>query len=153
VERENAELREKLTAMAEGQPRWPMPEGFAIAEVGDALTVLWRWFDAMHIGVLMFAVVWDAFLLVWYFAPNPTGDVIHYLFPIGHIIYVEQRLSSSRTGTRETHVLCAIDRTGRQRTLVQGRLVKDANVARWLKVELERRLKMFDARAVVGSVR
>jgi hypothetical protein len=199
AERENEALRKRLTDMVERQPRLPLPERFVVAEVGGTLTVRWRWFETVHISILVFAVAWDAFLANWYFGLHVKDDVMHYLFPIAHVafgiaisyfaitglvnrtvitasrdrlivahgplpwpgsgtyaradldqLYVEPKVSSGRRGTTETYVLCAIDRTGRKRTLVKG--LKDVGAARWLELELEPRLGIADGPAVTGSV-
>lgn len=87
AERENEALKEKLAALAEGQPRprVPVPERYVVTEVGDTLTVRWRWFEATHLFIFFFAITWDAFLVNWYFGLHVRNDLMHYLFPIAHV--------------------------------------------------------------------
>jgi hypothetical protein len=64
----------------------PRPPGMIEQQLGNTWTVTWRWFTSDVIGLLVFAVAWDAFLVFWYsMAFGTRGPWIAKVFPIGHV--------------------------------------------------------------------
>ena len=47
-------------------PPAPRPEGWTVEERGGAVAVSWRWWSAKVLFLAVFAVGWNAFLIVWY---------------------------------------------------------------------------------------
>jgi hypothetical protein len=89
LEREVAQLRrpKKGRRDAERDVDTPIPERFRVDHTDRELRVSWRWFKALkHIPLLLFVIVWDAVLVVWYAAvPFTDGGLIALLFPLGHV--------------------------------------------------------------------
>jgi hypothetical protein len=80
-----------------GQPRLtraarrPMPSHLEVERRGDTLTVSWAWWSPLYILLGVFALAWDAFLVVWYSlafqAIDDLGAVVSvmFLFPLLHV--------------------------------------------------------------------
>lgn len=43
-----------------------LPRGFKLDTTGDRLHITWRWWNASHLFIMLFAAFWDAFMVVWY---------------------------------------------------------------------------------------
>jgi hypothetical protein len=95
AERRAAELQKQLDAAQRAREAddanepldVPIPQKFVVDRRGDSLSVSWRWYRAaQHLPLFAFCIAWDAFLVYWYFAPEP-GEVgwLHYVFPIAHV--------------------------------------------------------------------
>lgn len=54
---------------------------------GGRCTIYWRWFTPMHLGMLIFCIAWDSFLIFWYsMALGGHGaPCVMIIFPIGHV--------------------------------------------------------------------
>jgi hypothetical protein len=48
------------------EPPIPMPNGFNVIREGGGITITRKWFSPTHIFLLVFAVVWNAILLVFF---------------------------------------------------------------------------------------
>jgi hypothetical protein len=84
-------LTPAAAAAADDRPL-PIPARFLLASDSTrALDVSWRWWRAQHVGLLLFCIAWDAFIIFWYsvaiFGPHKSGgmDLIAVIFPIGHV--------------------------------------------------------------------
>jgi len=69
------------------RPEVPLPEKFEVSSRPSELVVQWRWFGAQYIGLALFCVAWDAFLVFWYSTALRTGQAfsIMTIFPIAHV--------------------------------------------------------------------
>ena len=68
------------------RPEVPMPERFRVGRRGKDLIVTWRWFKPVALFLLLFAVAWDSFLVVWYtLALEDGAPLFAILFPLGHV--------------------------------------------------------------------
>lgn len=47
------------------RPPVPMPERFEIAETGSALRITYQWFNWTYVMLMVFAVFWNGFMVVW----------------------------------------------------------------------------------------
>ncbi|MFC1878612.1 hypothetical protein ACFLZW_01740 [Chloroflexota bacterium] len=64
----------------------PRPEGITIRKQGDRLRITWRWFSAKYLGLLLFVIIWNAFLCFWYgIAFTSDGPWIMFVFPLLHV--------------------------------------------------------------------
>ena len=43
-----------------------LPRGFKLDTAGDRLHITWRWWNASHLFIMVFAAFWDTFMVVWY---------------------------------------------------------------------------------------
>ena len=62
----------------------PLPEGVSMSEQAGMLRLEARWFRPMLFIYLVFCIVWNTFLVLWYMQPGNTED-IGALFPILHV--------------------------------------------------------------------
>ena len=68
----------------------PMPVGIKVDAWGSELTIVRRWFSQVFLMLIFFCVVWDGFLVFWYFLISSTGDsgafkLVFMLFPMLHV--------------------------------------------------------------------
>jgi hypothetical protein len=64
----------------------PRPPQMRVEEWGGAWRVSWRWFKWDYVGLLLFCVFWDGFLVFWYtLAFTQGGPLLMKLFPILHV--------------------------------------------------------------------
>ena len=69
----------------------PRPQRLNVTEEGRSLRVSWRWFTMASLGLLLFCVLWDSFLVTWYaaaFGRTDSGSETPWMmvvFPIGHV--------------------------------------------------------------------
>lgn len=64
----------------------PQPGRIRVEDWGGDLRLHWRWFSPKAVFILFFAIVWDGFLVFWYFmAFTQNGPLIMKLFPIIHV--------------------------------------------------------------------
>lgn len=64
-----------------------MPRGVVVHEMGSRLRITRRWFSKATIGLLVFCVVWDGFLVFWYTAAFKEGaPLIMKIFPVLHVL-------------------------------------------------------------------
>jgi hypothetical protein len=53
---------------------------------GSSLTIVHRWFSPKYIGLVVFCVFWDGFLVFWYSMAFTTGaPLVMVLFPLIHL--------------------------------------------------------------------
>jgi hypothetical protein len=53
---------------------------------GNRLVIRWRWFTAAYLGIAVFCIAWDSFLIFWYTAAlHSHGPWLMTVFPIGHV--------------------------------------------------------------------
>lgn len=68
-----------------------IPEKLIVHDYGHELSLTWRWFKPAGLMLLPFCIVWNAFLIGWYWiafsANGPDGPFrfIMILFPIAHV--------------------------------------------------------------------
>lgn len=78
------------------RPRVALPEGMTVQPSFGRLHVTWRWFSWLRVPLLLFAVLWDSFLVFWYIiaffahrALSATGDELPalamFLVPLAHV--------------------------------------------------------------------
>jgi hypothetical protein len=64
----------------------PRPPHMRIEEWGGTWRLSWRWFKWDYVGLLLFCVFWDGFLVFWYtIAFTKGGPLMMKLFPILHV--------------------------------------------------------------------
>ncbi len=59
-----------------------------MAQKGFELELNYRWYRPIYIGLLIFTLLWDSFLIYWYSYGFTSGDempVIYFLFPLIHL--------------------------------------------------------------------
>ncbi len=68
-------------------PLATIPEGLDLLDIPDGVTIRRRWFSWLVIPLALFAVVWDSFLVFWYFAAfhMANSPLIMKIFPLGHV--------------------------------------------------------------------
>ena len=65
----------------------PIPEHIAMGYTPAGLTFTYRWFSIPYIFLAAFALLWDAFLVVWYsIAFSQDAPLIMLIFPLVHVI-------------------------------------------------------------------
>lgn len=65
----------------------PIPEHIAMEYTPAGLTFTYRWFSIPYIFLAAFALLWDAFLVVWYsIAFSQDAPLIMLIFPLVHVI-------------------------------------------------------------------
>jgi hypothetical protein len=76
------------------RPLVPQPASLLIEETGDSLEIRKRWFNPAVLFLLVFCLIWDGFLVVWYlmvlgfgFVNGPPGliGLVFAVFPLGHV--------------------------------------------------------------------
>ena len=81
-------------APAEGPRREELlvtPERISVEDTGRLWAARWRWFRPEFIGLAVFCLAWDAFLIFWYAlaaGPHKPGDGFSWLmvvFPVFHV--------------------------------------------------------------------
>lgn len=66
--------------------RAPQPPNYRIEVSGHRRRIVSRWFEYRHLGMLMFCVFWDGFLVVWYtIAFSINGPWLMVIFPLIHV--------------------------------------------------------------------
>ena len=68
----------------------PMPVGIKVDVWGSELTIVQRWFSLALLMLVFICVVWNGFLVFWYFLISSTGDsdafkLVFMLFPMLHV--------------------------------------------------------------------
>jgi hypothetical protein len=74
----------------------PVPDRFVIEELGNQLTIRYRWFHAALFFLLFFTIAWDSFLVGWYWmlTAGPFGGdpgmpmpfkLVFVIFPLAHV--------------------------------------------------------------------
>lgn len=62
-----------------------VPEKFVVTRTAEKLTVTWRWFGWYHLLLALFAIVWDAGIVVWY-SNAGEGGIMFLVAPILHVV-------------------------------------------------------------------
>src|SRR5215210_5592721 len=64
-----------------------IPEGLDLITTPQEVIIRRRWFSWMVIPMLVFAIVWDGFLVFWYSAAffGKHKEWVMILFPLGHV--------------------------------------------------------------------
>jgi len=65
-----------------------VPEGFELIETAQGTLIRRKWFSWAVIPLLLFAAMWDSFLIFWYGAAlmsDGKAPWIMILFPLGHV--------------------------------------------------------------------
>lgn len=73
------------SAYPQERPEIPMPENFAVYHVGDLLQLVRRWFTPSHIFVLLIAIFWNGFNVVFGAFSLIPGVCIMLLFQLPFI--------------------------------------------------------------------
>lgn len=68
------------------RPEVALPRGFEVKNVDNAWQISWRWFRWMHLGLAVWCVLWDGFLIVWYALAFGSGMWPMALFATLHAI-------------------------------------------------------------------
>lgn len=65
----------------------PRPPRFQVQELGGTWRLTYRWFRFVHVGMAVFCVAWDSFLIFWYGIALSSHNTpwIMVVFPIGHL--------------------------------------------------------------------
>ncbi|QDU78843.1 hypothetical protein Pla110_05470 [Polystyrenella longa] len=66
------------------------PDNYEINEYHGVLHITWKWFNWGILFLVFFCVIWDGFLVVWYFIAATQGmdgkfSLIAFLFPLLHV--------------------------------------------------------------------
>jgi hypothetical protein len=68
------------------EPVLPMPPGIAVEQTATDLRITRRWNRGAGVAMLVFAVLWDGFLIFWYSMVVAThAPLIFALFPLIHV--------------------------------------------------------------------
>ncbi len=66
-----------------------IPPRFRLKKTDSSLKISYRWFRAQDVFLLVFAIMWDGFLLLWYSSVPASGDsgfdLIFALVPLIHV--------------------------------------------------------------------
>jgi len=62
----------------------PMPEQFDVADNGSNLAITYRWFSPVYLFLLVFAIGWNIFMVVWHYLAWTSGTMIMSLFGFVH---------------------------------------------------------------------
>lgn len=79
------ELVDALTRPAP-PPALPLPEQFKVVETPGRLDVRWRWFAPVHLFLLVFALFWNGFMVMWFSIALAQGITAMALFGSFHAI-------------------------------------------------------------------
>lgn len=60
-------------------------ERYNISELGNELTISYRWMACQAYFLVFFCIAWDGFLVVWYSIAVSTGEVLMMVFPVIHV--------------------------------------------------------------------
>ncbi|MBN2544408.1 MAG: hypothetical protein JXB50_01340 [Spirochaetes bacterium] len=72
----------------------PLPHGLTIDENPSVLKITKKWFNAGHVFILIFSIIWNAFLIFFYsmiissFKNSDESNfafIIMFIFPLGHV--------------------------------------------------------------------
>ncbi len=80
--------RQAARAAEPGPELLPRPPRIRVEDMGQTLTLRWRWLRSMHFLLLFFCIAWDSFLIFWYsMAFHARGEVpwLMVVFPIAHV--------------------------------------------------------------------
>ncbi|MGI5861958.1 MAG: hypothetical protein ACOX6T_07845 [Myxococcales bacterium] len=92
-----ARRRGEFGSSPRSRERVPLPERFTVDEGPGRLKVSWRWFSLAHLFLLVFCLLWNGVLLLWYLAISigfsataeavPASTALVFVgFPIGHVV-------------------------------------------------------------------
>ena len=73
------------TTTTTGRPRAPQPESVAVTQEGGSLRIVYRWLSWKFIGLLVFCIAWDSFLIFWYTNVGENSSWIMTIFPVAHV--------------------------------------------------------------------
>jgi hypothetical protein len=73
------------TTIATDRPRAPQPESVSVALEAGSLKIVFRWLSWKFIGLLVFCIAWDSFLLFWYSNVGENSPWIMIVFPMAHV--------------------------------------------------------------------
>lgn len=63
-----------------------MPQGYSVSHEGAGLVIVHRWLSLKFVALLVFSLLWDGFLVLWYFlAFTKDGSMMMKLFPVLHV--------------------------------------------------------------------
>jgi len=65
----------------------PLPDHVRLSHDGADLVLDVRWFRPIHLGMLLFAIFWDGFIVFWYrqALSRPSPDNVMLWFPLLHV--------------------------------------------------------------------
>jgi hypothetical protein len=71
----------------------PIPDKLRVDDLGDELTISWRWFSWIVVFLVPFCIGWNAFLIGWYALAMGMGEMmpgpmrlIFLVFPLVHVL-------------------------------------------------------------------
>ncbi len=68
------------------RPQMPMPSGVSVEATGGGIVITRRWFGFASIFLVLFAIVWDSFLIFWYGMAFSSGAPLMFkVFPLVHV--------------------------------------------------------------------
>ncbi len=63
-----------------------LPDGLDVVHHGSHVEIVWKWFSWKIVGLTVFAIFWDGFLVNWYVNLVPrTNDPMAFYFPLVHV--------------------------------------------------------------------
>ena len=67
--------------------RVPMPKGVEVIDLGGDLTILRRWFSPKFLFLIVFCLIWNGFLVVWYSIALAADEApwMMLVFPVLHV--------------------------------------------------------------------
>ena len=73
------------TSNSKGRPIAPQPESVSVAQEAGSLKIVYRWLSWKFIGLLVFCIAWDSFLVFWYSNVGENSPWIMIVFPMAHV--------------------------------------------------------------------
>ena len=67
------------------RPKAPQPESVKLTQEAGSLKIIYRWWSWKFIGLFVFCIVWDSFLVFWYANVGENSPWIMIVFPMGHV--------------------------------------------------------------------
>lgn len=61
-----------------------MPKGIEILDIGQALQITYQWFNSTYVGLLLFCIMWNGFMVVWMGIALSKGEWMMAAFGLIH---------------------------------------------------------------------
>jgi hypothetical protein len=74
----------QAAAANQQRPEIPLPEKFKVQKTLEGLEISWRWFKAVHVFMIFFAIAWNGFMVMWHSMAIASGEYFMSLFGIVH---------------------------------------------------------------------
>jgi hypothetical protein len=85
-DRMDRQRRSDADALSSSNVIFARPEKMQIQQTANTWTVAWRWLRWHYVGLLIFCIAWDSFLIFWFkMVLRGNAPWIAVVFPIGHV--------------------------------------------------------------------